>query len=88
MPADICPATLLLYPATLPPPGRTLAVPADMVLLRTAEASGVVFLRTDQLDGETDWKVRPATLLPCYPATLLPRTDQLDGETDWKVRLV
>jgi len=35
-------------------------VPADMVLLRTSASSGVVFLRTDQLDGETDWKLRTA----------------------------
>ena len=33
-------------------------VPADLVLLRTTEPSGMVFLRTDQLDGETDWKVQ------------------------------
>ncbi|XP_018322977.1 probable phospholipid-transporting ATPase IIB isoform X2 [Agrilus planipennis] len=39
-------------------------VPADLVLLRTSERSGTVFVRTDQLDGETDWKLRlaiPAT---------------------------
>ena len=39
-------------------------VPADMVLLRTSEHSGSCFIRTDQLDGETDWKLRiavPAT---------------------------
>lgn len=39
-------------------------VPADLVLLRTSESSGTVFVRTDQLDGETDWKLRlavPAT---------------------------
>lgn len=39
-------------------------VPADLVLLRTTEKSGAVFVRTDQLDGETDWKLRlavPAT---------------------------
>lgn len=35
-------------------------VPADLVLLRTSEASGAVFVRTDQLDGETDWKLRLA----------------------------
>ena len=35
-------------------------VPADMVLLRTAEKSGTCFIRTDQLDGETDWKLRVA----------------------------
>jgi magnesium-transporting ATPase (P-type) len=33
-------------------------VPADMVLLRTTDKSGAVFIRTDQLDGETDWKLR------------------------------
>jgi len=33
-------------------------VPADMVLLQTSEKSGSVFIRTDQLDGETDWKLR------------------------------
>lgn len=35
-------------------------VPADMVLLRTSDASGTSFVRTDQLDGETDWKLRVA----------------------------
>ncbi|KAH7882069.1 hypothetical protein F5I97DRAFT_1989102 [Phlebopus sp. FC_14] len=35
-------------------------VPADMVLLRTSDPSGTCFIRTDQLDGETDWKARVA----------------------------
>ncbi|KAF5366799.1 hypothetical protein D9758_006435 [Tetrapyrgos nigripes] len=35
-------------------------VPADLVLLRTSDASGTCFIRTDQLDGETDWKLRVA----------------------------
>lgn len=35
-------------------------VPADMVLLRTTEHTGAMFLKTDQLDGETDWKLRLA----------------------------
>ena len=35
-------------------------VPADMILLRTSDASGTAFVRTDQLDGETDWKLRVA----------------------------
>lgn len=35
-------------------------VPADMVLLRTTEKSGACFVRTDQMDGETDWKLRLA----------------------------
>ena len=33
-------------------------VPADMVFLRTSDKSGSTFIRTDQLDGETDWKLR------------------------------
>lgn len=35
-------------------------VPADMILLHTSEGSGTCFIRTDQLDGETDWKLRVA----------------------------
>jgi len=35
-------------------------VPADIVLLKTSEKSGSCFIRTDQLDGETDWKLRVA----------------------------
>lgn len=35
-------------------------IPADLVLLWTNEPNGSVFLKTDQLDGETDWKVRKA----------------------------
>jgi phospholipid-translocating ATPase len=35
-------------------------VPADMVLLHTSDSSGTCFIRTDQLDGETDWKLRVA----------------------------
>lgn len=35
-------------------------MPADLILLYTTEESGTVFIRTDQLDGETDWKLRRA----------------------------
>ncbi|KAK9477001.1 hypothetical protein V1514DRAFT_284020 [Lipomyces japonicus] len=35
-------------------------VPADMILLKSSEANGETFIRTDQLDGETDWKLRIA----------------------------
>lgn len=35
-------------------------VPADCILLRTTEKSGASFIRTDQLDGETDWKLKRA----------------------------
>ncbi len=33
-------------------------VPADMIFLHTSDKSKTIFLRTDQLDGETDWKLR------------------------------
>ncbi|KAF8491068.1 hypothetical protein F5888DRAFT_1866433 [Russula emetica] len=33
---------------------------ADLILLRTSDSSGTCFIRTDQLDGETDWKLRVA----------------------------
>ncbi|CDF88065.1 probable phospholipid-transporting ATPase NEO1 [Zygosaccharomyces bailii ISA1307] len=35
-------------------------VPADVVLLQSSEPSGEAFIKTDQLDGETDWKLRVA----------------------------
>lgn len=48
-------------------------VPADLILLRTSDRSGSVFVRTDQLDGETDWKPRlavPYTQKLCRDADL------------------
>jgi phospholipid-translocating ATPase len=54
-------------------------VPADLILLRTSDSSGTCFIRTDQLDGETDWKLRVAV-----PATQKLHSDQellnLDAE--------
>lgn len=47
-------------------------VPADCLLLRTTDTSGSCFLRTDQLDGETDWKLRLA----------LPFTQKLSCDED------
>ncbi|CCE62268.1 hypothetical protein TPHA_0C01120 [Tetrapisispora phaffii CBS 4417] len=35
-------------------------VPADAILLQTSDNSGEEFIKTDQLDGETDWKLRIA----------------------------
>jgi len=35
-------------------------IPADMVILKTFDESETVYIRTDQLDGETDWKLRKA----------------------------
>ena len=43
--------------------GQDDRVPADVVLLYTTEKSGSVFIRTDQLDGETDWKLRKAAAM-------------------------
>lgn len=47
-------------------------VPADMVLVRTSEKAGTCFIRTDQLDGETDWKLRLA----------VPSTHRLTSEME------
>jgi len=33
-------------------------IPADMILLYSTEKGGSTFIKTDQLDGETDWKLR------------------------------
>ena len=38
--------------------GPNQRIPADMVVLNTSEEDGTVFIKTDQLDGETDWKLR------------------------------
>ncbi|SCU78409.1 LAFA_0A06458g1_1 [Lachancea sp. 'fantastica'] len=40
--------------------GKGARAPADLVLLQSSEASGENFIKTDQLDGETDWKLRLA----------------------------
>lgn len=54
-------------------------IPADIVILQTSTPSGAIFLKTDQLDGETDWKLRKS--LNCTqsisPAT---RLLDLDGQ--------
>eukprot|EP00484_Ammonia_sp_Unknown_P018282 CAMPEP_0197033670 /NCGR_PEP_ID=MMETSP1384-20130603/12014_1 /TAXON_ID=29189 /ORGANISM="Ammonia sp." /LENGTH=1280 /DNA_ID=CAMNT_0042463511 /DNA_START=76 /DNA_END=3918 /DNA_ORIENTATION=+ len=33
-------------------------VPCDMILLYTENKNGTTYIKTDQLDGETDWKLR------------------------------
>ena len=33
-------------------------VPADMVLIYSYDKDGQAFVKTDQIDGETDWKAR------------------------------
>ena len=47
-------------------------VPADMIFLKTTEKNGACFIRTDQLDGETDWKLRLA----------VSATQQLESDED------
>ncbi|XP_052232597.1 probable phospholipid-transporting ATPase IIB [Dreissena polymorpha] len=54
-------------------------VPADMVLLRTTEKTGSCFIRTDQLDGETDWKLRLAVH---DSQSLLSNADLLDIQAE------
>lgn len=38
-------------------------IPADLLLLYTDQKNGAVFIKTDQLDGETDWKLRKSVVL-------------------------
>lgn len=62
---------------------KNMRVPADVVLLRTSDSdSGSCFIRTDQLDGETDWKLKIALEL----TQNLPNGDsdllKLDGAYD------
>lgn len=51
--SDICVGDLIIV-------SKDERVPADMILLRTTDRTGTVFIRTDQLDGEIDWKMRVA----------------------------
>ncbi len=44
------------------------------MLLYTSEKTGSVFIKTDQLDGETDWKLRKA----------IPQTQQISRPEDLK----
>jgi phospholipid-translocating ATPase len=50
---DIMPGDVLLLK-------KRQRVPADSVLLHASNSTGTVYVQTDQLDGETDWKVREA----------------------------
>ena len=55
-------------------------IPADLVILKTFEESGSVFIRTDQLDGETDWKLRKS---PSYTQSI----ETLEGLLELKGHL-
>lgn len=45
-----------------------------MLLVHTIDESGTIFIRTDQLDGETDWKSRKA----------LPHTQKVENIAELK----
>ena len=61
-------------------------VPADVVLLRTSDSSGTCFIRTDQLDGETDWKLRLSSpLTQNLPVGEYTRLHVVAGKPDKKV---
>lgn len=38
-------------------------VPADMLMIQAEDSNGETFIKTDQLDGETDWKLKTSTSL-------------------------
>lgn len=46
-------------------------------MLYTTEKSGSVFIRTDQLDGETDWKLRKAVAIT---QRILPSTSLISAD--------
>lgn len=51
-------------------------IPADCLFLHTSEPSNTTYVRTDQLDGETDWKLRrPPTLTSHYTLAELADLD-------------
>ncbi|CAK9296422.1 unnamed protein product [Gordionus sp. m RMFG-2023] len=60
-----------------------------MILLKTTEPNGSCFIRTDQLDGETDWKSRKAipycqnlinlNILPSSTISLSSKVDMIDS---------
>jgi len=49
--SDICVGDFLVL-------NKDQRIPADCVLLHTTDKSDTSFVRTDQLDGETDWKLK------------------------------
>ncbi len=53
-------------------------VPADVVLLWTSDKTETAYIRTDQLDGETDWKLRRA-ISRTHAAVLQNNLRALDG---------
>lgn len=64
--------------------GKNERVPADSMLLRTEDSSGSLFVRTDQLDGETDWKIKIASSvsqkLPSFESLLQQKRPEVRAE--------
>lgn len=56
-------------------------VPCDVLLLRAPRPAGTTFIRTDQLDGETDWKLRR----PVATTQALPTDHDLQRLPGWVV---
>lgn len=75
--------------------GKDQRVPADAVVLKSvsgdnvvhdADNDGEIFIRTDQLDGETDWKLRLApSITQGLPCRLLEGLKISAGKPDKKV---
>lgn len=59
-------------------------LPADCLLLYTTERSGSVYIRTDQLDGETDQKLRQAVTVTQSLVTA-NSAESLRQQNDWLV---
>ncbi len=55
-------------------------IPADLILLHTNQKNGAVFIKTDQLDGETDWKLRKSLALTQTAYQSNPNLTVLDAE--------
>lgn len=51
-------------------------IPADMIVLYSDGDQGTLFLKTDQLDGETDWKLRKSVKM--VQSTIKEDKDVLD----------
>ncbi len=62
-------------------------IPADLLTLYSDNQQGTLFLKTDQLDGETDWKLRKAIKKTQTTVT----TSELDYQSildhDFKVQI-
>lgn len=50
-------------------------------MLYTTERQGAIFIRTDQLDGETDWKLR-------RPVTVTQRTSPVENISALDAKIV